>query len=242
MEVHHHPDLHHEKKKFKEYLLEFLMIFLAVTMGFLAENLREHFGDKEKERDYIVGLVNNLKDDTAMYHMVIRANEATRDTLKLLQRLSSGNMDDTLERRLIYRYAGYIGHYSLFRANQATMLQLKNSGGLRYIRREHAADSIATYDIQVGYIYSSEQMYLESAHAAGEAEQALLDYNYDASAGSPAGERWPLLTHDSYKLHLFFNKIAGEVGGINNYIHNMEDRLPLAVQLLQFLQKEYDLD
>jgi hypothetical protein len=30
MEVHHHP--HVEKKNFKEYFLEFLMIFLAVTM------------------------------------------------------------------------------------------------------------------------------------------------------------------------------------------------------------------
>jgi hypothetical protein len=41
MEVHHHPDLHHEKKKFKEYLLEFVMIFLAVTLGFFAETIRE---------------------------------------------------------------------------------------------------------------------------------------------------------------------------------------------------------
>ena len=35
MEVHHHPDLHHKPKKWKEYFLEFLMIFLAVTMGFI---------------------------------------------------------------------------------------------------------------------------------------------------------------------------------------------------------------
>jgi hypothetical protein len=30
MEVHHHP--HVEKKNFKEYFLEFIMIFLAVTL------------------------------------------------------------------------------------------------------------------------------------------------------------------------------------------------------------------
>jgi hypothetical protein len=35
MDVHHHPDLHHKKKNFKEYFLEFLMIFLAVTLGFI---------------------------------------------------------------------------------------------------------------------------------------------------------------------------------------------------------------
>ena len=42
MEVHHHPGPHHGKKQWREYFLEFMMIFLAVTLGFLAENLREH--------------------------------------------------------------------------------------------------------------------------------------------------------------------------------------------------------
>ena len=44
MEVHHHP--HVEKKNFKEYFLEFLMIFLAVTIGFFAENIREHITEQ----------------------------------------------------------------------------------------------------------------------------------------------------------------------------------------------------
>jgi hypothetical protein len=39
MEVHHHS--HVEKKGFKEYFLEFIMIFLAVTMAFIGENMRE---------------------------------------------------------------------------------------------------------------------------------------------------------------------------------------------------------
>ena len=40
MEVHHHPQV--EKKNLKEYLLEGLMIFIAVTLGFFAENIREN--------------------------------------------------------------------------------------------------------------------------------------------------------------------------------------------------------
>jgi len=39
MEVPHHPQI--EKKNFKEYFLEFLMISLAVTIGFFAESLRQ---------------------------------------------------------------------------------------------------------------------------------------------------------------------------------------------------------
>ena len=57
MEVHHHP--HVEKKNLKEYFLEFLMIFPAVTMGFFAENIREHFVNKKKERQYIKSFVED---------------------------------------------------------------------------------------------------------------------------------------------------------------------------------------
>jgi len=45
MEVHHHPQLEHKPKPWKEYLLEGFMIFIAVMMGFFAENLREHISD-----------------------------------------------------------------------------------------------------------------------------------------------------------------------------------------------------
>ena len=55
MEVHHHPEV--EKKGFKEYLLEGLMIFLAVTMGFFAESLREHIGDNNREKVVFIPLL-----------------------------------------------------------------------------------------------------------------------------------------------------------------------------------------
>src|ERR1700712_405235 len=63
MEVHHHPKV--EKKNFKEYFLEFLMIFLAVTLGFFAENIRENIANHEREISYMHGIVNDLKADTS---------------------------------------------------------------------------------------------------------------------------------------------------------------------------------
>jgi hypothetical protein len=67
MEVHHHPDLHHEKKAWKEYLLEFLMIFLAVTMGFVAETIREGVSDRAKGMEYIKSFVQDLRRDTLLF-------------------------------------------------------------------------------------------------------------------------------------------------------------------------------
>ena len=56
MEVHHHPQAENPPagragKSFKEYFLEFLMIFPAVTPGFLAENIRENIADRNKEKE-----------------------------------------------------------------------------------------------------------------------------------------------------------------------------------------------
>ena len=85
MEIHHHPKV--EKKNFKEYFLEFLMIFLAVTMGFFAENIREYLSDRGKERDDISGLMKNLTSDSATIESGLQGyqgNEMVIDSLLTL--------------------------------------------------------------------------------------------------------------------------------------------------------------
>lgn len=54
MEIPH--QLKHSKKarKKREYLFEFLIIFVAKTGSSFAENLREHFVDRHKEKEYMV--------------------------------------------------------------------------------------------------------------------------------------------------------------------------------------------
>jgi hypothetical protein len=73
MEVHHHPKV--EKKNFKEYFLEFLMIFLAVTLGFFAENIRESFTEHHQEKEYILSFYEDLKTDTARIAAIINKDE-----------------------------------------------------------------------------------------------------------------------------------------------------------------------
>ena len=69
MEVHHHP--HVEKKNFKEYFLEFVMIFLAVTLGFIAENVREDMTEHQRAKTFAVSMIQDIKADTmqlVLYH------------------------------------------------------------------------------------------------------------------------------------------------------------------------------
>src|SRR5436190_21631768 len=62
MEVHAHT--HTERKKWIHYFWEFLMLFLAVTLGFLVENQREHMVEHNRAKDYAAALIRDLRSDT----------------------------------------------------------------------------------------------------------------------------------------------------------------------------------
>jgi hypothetical protein len=63
MEVHHphHPT---HKKKWSEYIVEFVMLFAAVTLGFFAENVREHQIIEHKTHQNLESVVLDLKEDS----------------------------------------------------------------------------------------------------------------------------------------------------------------------------------
>src|SRR4051794_12566573 len=131
MEVHHHPQI--EKKRFKEYLLEGIMIFIAVTLGFFSESLREHINNNEKENEYILGLVNNLEQDKEDINNTIQDNQKKLSSLDSLLSLASKNLSKPINKHLLYKYSVSVPFYSAFSSNNATMIQLKNAGGLQYI-------------------------------------------------------------------------------------------------------------
>src|SRR5438045_5021839 len=63
MDVHHHA--HHEgKKSLKSYAWEFLMLFLAVFCGFLAEYYLEHRIEKERGNQYVRSMIEDIVSDS----------------------------------------------------------------------------------------------------------------------------------------------------------------------------------
>ena len=64
MELHKHPHHVSHKKKWGEYLLEFFMLFLAVFLGFVAENIREHVVENDRAKEFSKSLLQDLQNDT----------------------------------------------------------------------------------------------------------------------------------------------------------------------------------
>src|SRR5215212_12066377 len=73
MEVHKHPHHVTHKKKWGEYLLEFFMLFLAVFLGFLAENLREQTVEHHRENQYAKALYDEFYADSVSFTKKINA-------------------------------------------------------------------------------------------------------------------------------------------------------------------------
>jgi hypothetical protein len=54
-----------ESRGIRTYFYEFLVLFIAVFMGFLAENFRERLSEKQKEKNLVQNFLTDLKSDTA---------------------------------------------------------------------------------------------------------------------------------------------------------------------------------
>jgi len=74
MEVHHHS---HKPKNWKEYITEFIMLFAAVTLGFLAENLREHQIMEHRVEQNKIAILKDLQADSATIARIIAAEDST---------------------------------------------------------------------------------------------------------------------------------------------------------------------
>jgi hypothetical protein len=145
MEVHHHPDLHHRKKHWKEYFFEFLMIFLAVTMGFIAENFRESISDSQKEKQYVASLSEDLKKDTAALHYSIRRLARDIKAGDSIISLFAKNQLQKQDDNTILRLGISCGLSVDIVFNDRTSSQLKSSSSMRLIKNKPVADSILQY-------------------------------------------------------------------------------------------------
>ncbi len=145
MEVHHHPKV--EKKNFKEYFLEFLMIFLAVTMGFFAESLREHIVNKGLEKDYIRSFYTDLQSDQRDLPELINAiNEQQVQSGESLPVLLSRATLTTEADSIYYFFRRFIRQQGIKAfITDKTIEQMKNAGEMRLISHKQIADSLVNY-------------------------------------------------------------------------------------------------
>jgi hypothetical protein len=127
------------------------MLFLAVTLGFFVENLREHYLDGRKEIQFARSFAADLKRDIYELDSLIRKREQRKVWIDSLTLLLQGKNPDE-HGADIYFYARYLPRPYVYFSNDATLKQLRNSGNFRLIEKQLVVDTMIAYDQQIAFI------------------------------------------------------------------------------------------
>ncbi len=242
----HHPT---HKKKWTGYLLEFLMLFLAVYLGFLAENIRERKIERHKEHQYMASMVQDLKADTANFKLAaIRYNHNASRIDTLINLLEGA--DTAKSTSAIYYQARMIlwTYYRLY-YNDRTFEQLRSSGNLRLIRNSKIADSITNYYHGLKYLDDSRNL-LNIRHANLSEEMHLIfnsfvlqkmiqkyPYKIIPYPGNP-----PLMSHTPKEMNKYLESLT-LFYGLQLVQSNVIDRLlERTERLIKLIQEKYHLE
>jgi len=223
MEVHHHP--HVEKKNFKEYFLEFLMIFLAVTMGFFAEQIREDYVEHKHAKEYIFSFYEDLKTDTARLNYLINFETEKIAALNTLQSCYDSLLENQQPVSLLSIIKNSLSN-TPFQMNGRTWSQLSNAGGFRLLKKEDA-DSIISYEKECNKIENYQStLYQQSQDNLRNALNDVVDFSTYAALYSDVTNN-PLPDAGEIKKPLFgsTNTVL-----LNKYFNNLFQYLRVTVQ------------
>lgn len=255
MEVHAHPHHVTHKKKWGEYLLEFLMLFLAVTLGFFAENLREHVTEQRRAKAYAISMIRDLKDDTIQLRIYKEYfDDAVTNIDTLLELLSSAQPKDIPSGKL-YWYGLWGGATIHFIPNDATFQQMKSSGTLLYFSKNIASHA-ARYDRFCRRIAGFEEKQLGVYVEVRKSRAQIFDFRYNAIANTLAQVRKPYRDYSKVDSFINTNPPLLSVDKIlfNQYVELVRSRfirssniatadslLHSASELIKALKQEYRL-
>lgn len=248
MEVHHHSHSH-EKKSWKAYFWEFLMLFLAVTLGFFVENQREHYVEGKREREYIRSMIEDLKTDTKYFATEMIGRKQNRIMTDSLINLLSKKDRTEFEQQRMYYFARYcIAGVELPQFHDRTYDQMKSSGNLRLIREKNIADSISDYyfnakEIQVNINQTQARILttieFEGKVFDGMVLQQILDkdnFIFKQPAGNPQ-----LITDDRTVINELVVRLHYLIS-ISAFTELYFKKMNIqAIQLISFLQEQYHI-
>lgn len=250
MEVHAHSNHSSHKKSFGEYISEFIMIFLAVTAGFFAETYREYLADHKKEKEYIVSLVADLKQDTTLISRTSKAIiRNTRGEDSLIQLLNNYKAVDSINKKAYTLYFSYTVAVPQVIFIDRTISQLLSSGNMRLIDHE-ISDSIIAYDFITKGAKIQATYYNQQFKAAFDQSTSVFDFTL---ASHPLNDDYSfrqtkidkaalkLVSTDAaiikkYNSDLTMLELISE-----GYVLNLQGAKAQATRLIQLLRKTYDL-
>ena len=146
MEVHHAHHQNH-KKKISEYLLEFFMLFFAVTLGFFAENYREHSIIEHRMQENYAAIIVDLEQDNLKIDSIFTEAKNGINLITLshvLYKYKTGGFTEKELMDSIYNIKTIPSYTTLF-VNNTTFKNMQSSGLLSYVTDKDIKTGLSYY-------------------------------------------------------------------------------------------------
>jgi hypothetical protein len=241
MEVYHKPELHHGKKQWKEYFLEFLMIFLAVTLGFFAENLREYISDRGHVRQLGNQLIHDLKNDSAILDDHISRDEQLvqkSDSLfSMLQSPISKIDAKKLQELIISCY-----NVNLFQPSSGAIAAIKNELHLKQFAKSNITVYISNYETAQDLLKTVEQFHMANLR---EYMQGFITVHFTAANAYSAFKTGTIVNGELRNVtQNDLDQLSVEVVFIKNYNELLVDKSKQmrdkAAEFIQYVATEFE--
>jgi hypothetical protein len=228
------------------------MIFLAVTLGFLAENLREKITDSSKEKEYVESMIQDLKTDTAQANrsiLGIRTQVFGMDTLEMLLNPDINKNDSAVF--TCYRQAAFMANENTMKFSDRTITQLFSSGNMRLIKKQSVSDRISEYYATIRNTDAQKAYYVDYFHRCLDIYQQIYAFDFyhsridrNGKKQSPALEfgKFHIADTNPGDLQKFKSNIELTKGIIGEYGDRIEKLNQQAASLIEFLKNEYGLN
>jgi hypothetical protein len=152
MEVHAHP--HTPRKKWTHYIWEFLMLFLAVFCGFIAENIREHTVEMKRAKELAKNLYKEIyADSIAAQQKIAIRNKKEEECVYFINYVKDSSLTKLSPRFYpAFTWAFLQSAQLLFEPNDGILNQLRNSGELRYFKSSELQSEIGKLSVQIANV------------------------------------------------------------------------------------------
>ena len=159
-EVNKHPHLVTPKKKWGEHLREFTKLFLAVFLGFIANNIREHGVEKNRAKDLAKSFYQELKNDSITAGVKVQNRLKQEAALKYMIRyFRDSNLTNVpKEFALNFQYGIAFRSPSLFEPRIVMLEQLRNSGSLRYFKNDEFQALTGELTVAIKNVYDRQEL------------------------------------------------------------------------------------
>jgi len=224
-------------KKIWHYFFEFLMLFLAVFCGFIAENWREELREHHREKEFIYSIVEDIKSDTLQSNRTLsqlkRLHTGIDSVLILLS--SSDIVDNSNDAyRLWTKNLGL----EVFVSNDRTIQQLLSSGELRLIRNKVVSDRIMIYEQTLKKYYTQSDLMYGAVVNMTSYTQVFDFVSLDKNMNTPI----PLTAQGKKSLNEAYARLQLWNRGLMGLISWLYEVNQEGTRLVTFIQKEYHLE